>query len=199
MATKIVITEDQYTKLLGSINEQMENNPLFKSTYNSEDKTTTASYWVMDETPNSYVVVNPKEYKSNYEWADGAQDYGIRYHITQLPKSKVEIIGSIPNFPQFKIFKIPYWLYKKDPKLEIKRFEGNKRMTLPKDRQVLIDITKQNIEGAFLALGGDVKKFLLGLENATNPPKPIEKPYQKPDQNVDQDLSFYRDRRWTGD
>ena len=95
MSVKIVITESQYSKLLGKLNEQEEVNPLFKSSYNSEDKTTTASYYVMDETPNSYVVVNPQEYKSFNEWVDGAQDYSIKFDIVDLPKNKVQIVGSI--------------------------------------------------------------------------------------------------------
>ena len=164
MASKIVITENQYSNLLNSIKEQTENNPLFKSTYNPEDKSVIVSYYVMDETPNSFIVVNPKEYKKPTEWADGAQDYDLKFDIAQLPKSKTEVMGSIPDFPQFKIFKIPYWLYKKEPKLDMRRLEGNKRMSSPKDDVIFLDIRKMNIEDAFIALGGDTNKLKRGLE-----------------------------------
>ena len=203
MSVKIVITESQYSKLLGKLNEQEEVNPLFKSSYNSEDKTTTASYYVMDETPNSYVVVNPQEYKSFNEWVDGAQDYSIKFDIVDLPKNKVQIVGSIDGFPQFKIFKIPYWLFKKEPKLVIKRFDGNKRMSYPKDENILKDIRKKNIEGAFIALGGDTKKLIRGMELFSARPKKNPQNSQSPQTTQDsKDDPFYTKatgKKWTGD
>lgn len=201
MSTKIVITESQYSKLLEKLNEQEEVNPLFKSKYNPDDKTITASYYVMDETPNSYVVVNPQEYKSFNEWVDGAQDYSIKFDIIDLPKSKTNIIGSIDGFPQFKIFKIPYWLFKKEPKLVIKRFEGNKRMSYPKDTNILKDIRKKNIEGAFIALGGDIKKLIRGMELFSTQTKKTPETFQSPQstQNLMDDPFYAKGKKWTGD
>lgn len=201
MSTKIVITESQYSKLLEKLNEQEEVNPLFKSKYNPDDKTITASYYVMDETPNSYVVVNPQEYKSFNEWVDGAQDYSIKFDIIDLPKSKTNIIGSIDGFPQFKIFKIPYWLFKKEPKLVIKRFEGNKRMSYPKDTNILKDIRKKNIEGAFIALGGDIKKLIRGMELFSTQTKKTPETFQSPQstQNLMDDPFYVKGKKWTGD
>ena len=201
MSVKIVITESQYSKLLGTLNEQEEANPLFKTTYNPDDKTVIASYFVMDETPNSYVVVNPQEYKSFNEWVDGAQDYSIKFDIVDLPKSRVEIIDSIKDFPQFKIFKIPYWLYKKEPKLLVRRFEGNKRMSYPKDPNILKDIRKKNIEGAFIALGGDIKKLIRGMELFSARPKktPETTPNPKNIQTMDNDPFYSKGKKWTGD
>lgn len=195
MMKKIIITENQYSKLLMKINEQEGINPLFKSSYNADDKSIEASYFLFAERPNSYVIVNPKEFiNKNIEWADGSIDYRLGFDILELPKSQVQIVGEIDSFPNFKIFKIPYWLFKKEPKLEIKRFEGKKRPTLQGKNELLRSISDLGIVDAFEPLGGDFKKIKTLVDRVKNPILP-----KKPDPSVyikgpDQDGKSYGEK-----
>lgn len=184
MKKSIIITESQYSKLIGKINEQDQPNLLFKTNYLPDQKAVEASYYLYKDKPNSYLVVNPKEFiKKQIEWADGSQDYSLGFEMVELPKSQVEVIGEIEGNPEFKIFKIPYWLYKKEPKLEIKRFEGKKRPTLSGKEDVLKSIADLDILDAFKALGGDYEKLVRYVNIIKNPIKP--KPYEYPEKSTD--------------
>jgi hypothetical protein len=173
MKKSIIITEQQYSNLMGKINEQEEQNPLFSKNYLPDEKVIEASYYLMDEKPNSYVIINPKErLKTQAIWADGSQDYDLSFDLVELPKSQVKIVGDLEESPKYKIFKIPYWLYKKEPKLEIKRIEGKKRATLSGKESLLKKIYELGILDAFESLGGDFRKIKSYVEKLNNPVLP---------------------------
>jgi hypothetical protein len=177
MKKSIIITEQQYSNLMGKINEQEEQNPLFSKNYLPDEKVIEASYYLMDEKPNSYVIINPKErLKTQAIWADGSKDYDLSFDLVELPKSQVKIVGDLDQYPKYKIFKIPYWLYKKEPKLEIKRIDGKKRATLSGKESLLTKINELGILDAFESLGGDFRKIKSYVERANNsvPPKPVD-------------------------
>jgi len=179
MIKSIIITEQQYSNLMGKINEQEEQNPLFSKNYLPDEKVIEASYYLMDEKPNSYVIINPKErLKTQAIWADGSKDYDLSFDLVELPKSQVKIVGDLDQYPKYKIFKIPYWLYKKEPKLEIKRIDGKKRATLSGKESLLTKINELGILDAFESLGGDFRKIKSYVERANNavPPKPVDTP-----------------------
>ena len=158
---------------MGKINEQEEQNPLFSKNYLPDEKVIEASYYLMDEKPNSYVIINPKErLKTQAIWADGSQDYDLSFDLVELPKSQVKIVGDLDQYPKYKIFKIPYWLYKKEPKLEIKRIEGKKRATLSGKESLLKKIYELGILDAFESLGGDFRKIKSYVEKLNNPVLP---------------------------
>ena len=158
---------------MGKINEQEEQNPLFSKNYLPDEKVIEASYYLMDEKPNSYVIINPKErLKTQAIWADGSQDYDLSFDLVELPKSQVKIVGDLEESPKYKIFKIPYWLYKKEPKLEIKRIEGKKRATLSGKESLLKKIYELGILDAFESLGGDFRKIKSYVEKLNNPVLP---------------------------
>ena len=162
---------------MGKINEQEEQNPLFSKNYLPDEKVIEASYYLMDEKPNSYVIINPKErLKTQAIWADGSKDYDLSFDLVELPKSQVKIVGDLDQYPKYKIFKIPYWLYKKEPKLEIKRIDGKKRATLSGKESLLTKINELGILDAFESLGGDFRKIKSYVERANNsvPPKPVD-------------------------
>jgi hypothetical protein len=177
MKKSIIITEQQYSNLMGKINEQEEQNPLFSKNYLPDEKVIEASYYLMDEKPNSYVIINPRErLKTQAIWADGSKDYDLSFDLVELPKSQVKIVGDLDQYPKYKIFKIPYWLYKKEPKLEIKRIDGKKRATLSGKESLLTKINELGILDAFESLGGDFRKIKSYVERANNsvPPKPVD-------------------------
>jgi hypothetical protein len=177
MKKSIIITEQQYSNLMGKINEQEEQNPLFSKNYLPDEKVIEASYYLMDEKPNSYVIINPKErLKTQAIWADGSKDYDLSFDLVELPKSQVKIVGDLDQYPKYKIFKIPYWLYKKEPKLEIKRIDVKKRATLSGKESLLTKINELGILDAFESLGGDFRKIKSYVERANNsvPPKPVD-------------------------
>ncbi len=175
MKKSIVISESQFSKLLGVIKEQEEVNPLFKTQYNANDKSILVSYFLLEEKPNTYVVVNPKEFLDKSRvWADGADVYKLNFDIAQLPKSQVEIVGEINDHPKYKIFKIPYWLYKKEPKLEVKRIDGFKRHSSSGNEDVYVKIGQMGLLDAFEALGGDFPKIRATVDRLINPTKPKE-------------------------
>jgi hypothetical protein len=180
MKKSIIITESQFSKVISKINEQSEPNLLYKTSYNPEDKSVLASYHLLSEKPNSFVVVNPKEFINRSRiWADNSADYKIGLEIVELPKSYVQIIGEIDDSPNYKIFKLPYWLFKKEPKLQIKRIEGEKRATLVNSEPILRKILDLGIMDAFESLGGDFKKIKTHIDRLKNPILP-----KKPDPSV---------------
>ena len=184
MKKSIIITESQYSNLIGKINEQEKPNLLFKTNYLPDQKAIEASYFLLSEKPNSFVVLNPKErLKTQAIWADGSQDYDLSFFITELPKSYVEIIGTTDSEPQFTIFKIPYWLYKKEPKLEVRRLEGKKRPTLSGKEEMIKKISDLDILDVFRALGDGFGKLKTYVDLIKNPTKP--KPYEQPEKSSD--------------
>ena len=76
-------------------------------------------------------------------------------------------------------------------------------MSYPKDENILKDIRKKNIEGAFIALGGDTKKLIRGMELFSARPKKNPQISQSPQTTQDsKDDPFYTKatgKKWTGD
>jgi hypothetical protein len=64
----------------------------------------------------------------------------------------VEEIGNTGYF----IFKIPYWLYKKESNMQVKRLEGKKRFVQPDIKGIEDVVPFQVLEPAMEAIGADI-------------------------------------------
>ena len=179
MKRTIKLTESELENIVKLVMEQdAPVNYLFKSEYIAEDKSIIASYYVLGETDKFWDVLNIVEREDRGSvWADDARVYKYYPRKTKLPKSQVQQIEEIGN-TGFFVFRIPYWLYKKDPSLEIKRIEGKKRF-LYTDFKTAEDVVGFDVlEPVLLALGADpnkVKGLGINLQHQKNP-KPKDLP-----------------------
>jgi hypothetical protein len=179
MKRTIKLTESELENIVKLVMEQdAPINYLFKSEYIPEDKSIIASYYVLGETDKFWDVLNIVEREDRGSvWADDAKVYKYYPRKTKLPKSQVQQIEEIGN-TGFFVFRIPYWLYRKDPSLEIKRIEGKKRF-LYTDFKTAEDVVGFDVlEPVLLALGADpnkVKGLGINLQHQKNP-KPKDLP-----------------------
>jgi len=195
MKRTIKLTESELENIVKLVMEQdAPINYLFKSEYIPEEKSIIASYYVLGETDKFWDVLNiiEKEDRGSV-WADDAKVYKYYPRKTKLPKSQVQQLEEIGN-TGFFVFRIPYWLYKKDPSLEIKRIEGKKRF-LYTDFKTAEDVVGFDVlEPVLLALGADPKKVknlgitlhqqknpkdLPTMNNEKTGPEPIQEDRQK--------------------
>jgi hypothetical protein len=179
MKKVVKLTESELENIVKLVMEQSSPiDYLFKSEYIPEDKSIIASYYVLGETDKFWDVLNIIEKEDNRTvWADDAKVYRYYPRKTKLPKSQVQQSEEIGN-TGFFVFRIPYWLYRKDPSLEIKRIEGKKRF-LYTDFKTGEDVVGFDIlEPVLLALGADpnkVKSLGVNLHYQKNP-KPKDTP-----------------------
>ena len=90
---------------------------------------------------------------------DGAESYNIDIHFSKLPKSQIEILGDVPGKEGFVFIKIPYWLYKKNPKdLSIRRYTKLKRLSISRpqvNKDFLKLLNDPNVERYFNVIDTD--------------------------------------------
>ena len=125
----IIITENQYSKLVESQIE--ENNPFWKPVFDANNKTMDVAYYLWDETADSYRILNVVEDIRRGVWASGDKDYLVYPKSAFLPKKFVEKLDAVPDRPGYFFFRVPYWVYKKDSNLPVKRIATpNKKFSL---------------------------------------------------------------------
>jgi hypothetical protein len=103
--------------------------------YNPEDKTIKAWYYLKNQTQSQVTLLNVQEKKNEDRvWASGAIDYKLYVKEVRLPKSQIEILEGNDDKEGYFLFKIPYWLFKKNDDLDIFRVSGQKKFSmLPND------------------------------------------------------------------
>lgn len=144
-----------------SIGEPKDLTPDFnKSVYNPDDKSIIAAYMITNDLPNMIEVLNIQENLDNSGlFMDGAESYNIDIHFSKLPKSQIEILGDVPGKEGFVFIKIPYWLYKKNPKdLSIRRYTKLKRLSISRpqvNKDFLKLLNDPNVERYFNVIDTD--------------------------------------------
>ena len=116
-----------------------------KAVYLSDERAIIGAYFITSENvddiinnPNkegSVEILNVKEFCSETgTFGDNAMPYSVTFHRGSYPISKIAILGPVPEKEGFFFIKVPYWLYKETPELNIKRcvgyFHGMKRLDL---------------------------------------------------------------------
>jgi hypothetical protein len=94
------------------------------------EKAIIAAYLITGEDDNFIDVMNIKELPSNSAFfMDGAVPYAVSINNVKLPKNKVLVLDSVDGKEGFSYIKLPYWLYKENPDLTIKKTRvGNKKL-----------------------------------------------------------------------
>ena len=185
MKKVVKLTESHLEKLVRRILEEDGTNQpdfLLKTQYNPNDKSITASYYLLGENDRTWELLNIQEKeRMGAVWGDDAKVYTYQPVVFKLPKSQALMVEEIGNTGYF-IFKIPYWLYKKEPNMLVKRLEGNKRFVQPDIKGIEDVVPYEVLEPAMLAIGSDMKKLKgmkVALDDYKNPKKPV-KPEDKP-------------------
>jgi hypothetical protein len=185
MKKVVKLTESDLEKLVQRILEEEGGNQpdfLFKTEYNPNDKSITASYYLLGENDRTWDLLNIQEKeRMSAVWGDDAKVYTYQPVVFKLPKSQALMVEEIGNTGYF-IFKIPYWLYKKEPKMSVRRLEGKKRFVQPDIKGIEDVVPYEVLEPAMLAIGSDMKKLKgmkVALDDYKNPKTPI-KPEDKP-------------------
>jgi hypothetical protein len=106
-----------------------------KATYLSDEKAIIAAYFITKENEKSIEILNIKEFAADTAtFMDNARPYSVTFHKGTLPTSQIAILGEVPEREGFFYVKVPYWLYKENPELNIKRIVGDyhhmKRLSL---------------------------------------------------------------------
>ena len=185
MKKVVKLTESDLEKLVQRILEEEGGNQpdfLFKTEYNPNDKSITASYYLLGENDRTWDLLNIQEKeRMSAVWGDDAKVYTYQPVVFKLPKSQALMVEEIGNTGYF-IFKIPYWLYKKESNMQVKRLEGKKRFVQPDIKGIEDVVPYEVLEPAMLAIGSDMKKLKgmkVAFDDYKNPKKPV-KPEDKP-------------------
>ena len=121
--------------LFGDMKEEEETKNIetpnfYKSIFNTDDKSYTAAYKIVDDSSDKFIeVLNIQENEVGRMFFDKKETYVISIYKFILPKSQINILDDDTGFEGFKFIKIPYWLVKKDPQqYKIKRLNKKKRL-----------------------------------------------------------------------
>ena len=161
MNKNYIVSESQFERIIEDIEEPKDLTPDFnKSVYNPDDKSIIAAYMITNDLPNMIEVLNIQENLDNSGlFMDGAESYNIDIHFSKLPKSQIEILGDVPGKEGFVFIKIPYWLYKKNPKdLSIRRYTKLKRLSISRpqvNKDFLKLLNDPNVEKYFNVIDTD--------------------------------------------
>lgn len=158
MSKKIFVSESQFKRLFNILNEEIDNNPIFQTDYDSDKKTIRASYYILDEKPNSFTIVNPVELQNQSAvYADGFVPYNLKLNVINLPKSQVSVIGEVNGYT---IFEIPYWLYKKNNDLKVTRIPSPMKRTDARASRsdMYTKFDTETLTKIIDPLGGDLRK-----------------------------------------
>lgn len=161
MNKNYIVSESQLQRIIEDIEEPKDLTPDFnKSVYNPEDKSVIAAYMITNDLPNMIEVLNIQENLDRSGlFMDGAESYNIDIHFSKLPKSQIEILGDVPGKEGFVFIKIPYWLYKKNPReLSIRRYTKLKRLSISRpqvNKYFLKLLNDPNVEKYFNIIDTD--------------------------------------------
>jgi hypothetical protein len=97
-----------------------------KATYLSDERAIIAAYFITKQNEKSIEILNIKEFAADTAtFGDNARPYSVTFHKGTLPTSQIAILGEVPEKEGFFYVKVPYWLYKETPELNIKRIVGD--------------------------------------------------------------------------
>ncbi len=97
-----------------------------KAVYLSDEKAIIGAYFITKQNEKSIEILNIKEFCSDTAtFMDNARPYSVTFHKGTLPTSQIAILGEVPEKDGFFYVKVPYWLYKENPELNIKRCIGD--------------------------------------------------------------------------
>jgi hypothetical protein len=97
-----------------------------KATYLPDERAIIAAYFITKENEKSIEILNIKEFAADTAtFMDNARPYSVTFHKGTLPTSQIAILGEVPEREGFFYVKVPYWLYKENPNLNIKRIVGD--------------------------------------------------------------------------
>ena len=98
----------------------------YKPTDLSDEKAIIAAYFITKQNEKSIEILNIKEFAADTAtFMDNARPYSVTFHRGTLPSSQIAILGEVPEKEGFFYVKVPYWLYKENPELNIKRILGD--------------------------------------------------------------------------
>lgn len=116
-------------------NEMQEQFDFYNSTYIAEDKAVIGAYYVREIYEKSLILLNLQETEFKDRMTlSGSSVYWLSPFMIRLPLSQVQILSDVMGKENFKYVKIPYWLFKKNPGLDIKRIKGKKIMSFTKNQ-----------------------------------------------------------------
>lgn len=120
----IVPKKDMYTnRLSGEDDLELDFN---KAEYLADEKAIIAAYFITKENDKSIEILNIKEFTADTStFMDNARPYSVTFHRGTLPTSQIEILRPVAEREGFFYVKVPYWLYKENPELNIKRITGD--------------------------------------------------------------------------
>jgi len=97
-----------------------------KATYLADERAIIAAYFITKQNEKSIEILNIKEFAADTAtFIDNARPYSVTFHKGTLPTSQIAILGEVPEKEGFFYVKVPYWLYKENPELNIKRIVGD--------------------------------------------------------------------------
>lgn len=171
MGKKIFVSESQFKRLYNMLNEEVDTNPIFQTDYDSEKKTIRVSYYILEEKPESFRIINPIEIQnSDAVYADDFVPYHIKLNVVDLPKSQVSVVGETDGYT---IFEIPYWLYKKNNDLRVRRIPSPMKRTDARTSRsdMYSKYDTETLMKIIEPLGGDLRKvktYSTAFENLKN-------------------------------
>jgi hypothetical protein len=97
-----------------------------KAVYLSDERAIIGAYFITKENEKSVEILNIKEFAADTAtFGDNARPYSVTFHKGVYPTSQIAILGPVPEKEGFFYIKVPYWLYKEKPELNIKRVVGD--------------------------------------------------------------------------
>ena len=97
-----------------------------KAEYLADEKAIIAAYFITKQNEKSIEILNIKEFAADTAtFMDNARPYSVTFHRGTLPTSQIEIMEEVVDREGFFYVKVPYWLYKEKPELNIKRIVGD--------------------------------------------------------------------------
>jgi len=177
---EILITENQLKKIVE--NEEKDN--LFYSTeYNPETKKLRSYYYLYGENPDSYQILNIKEIPGKGVWANGKASYTLLFDKIFVPKKFVNKLDEHPTKKGYFEFELPYWLYKNEKALNLKRIptDFKKFSNYNLDPSYMKNYTDPKVVEALIGLDTDedlIRIAQINYDRIVNPqtPKQIETP-----------------------
>ncbi len=175
---EILITENQLKKIVE--NEEKDN--LFYSTeYNPETKKLRSYYYLYGENPDSYQILNIKEIPGKGVWANGKASYTLLFDKIFVPKKFVNKLDEHPTKKGYFEFELPYWLYKNEKALNLKRIptDFKKFSNYNLDPSYMKNYTDPKVVEALIGLDTDedlIRIAQINYDRIVNPqtPKQIE-------------------------
>jgi hypothetical protein len=116
-------------------NENSVDFDFYKSKYIEDEKSIICAYYVDKIDDRSITIINLQENEMEDRVSlAGNIFYWVNPVIVRIATSQLEIISDVPGKENYKFVKIPYWLYKRNRGLEIKRINKTKNLSYIKSQ-----------------------------------------------------------------